>query len=151
MVASRYYLDYRTMKLFQGCFGGEGAESATLEHLCRMLSDAQARETRESQDDKTQTETCRQNQEESGCNCVRWLVCVCVCCGLGDQSKRIAPASERRAQGLQNSYIFQPGPNSDGAHCRLTSGMLHSIAHYGMRYHGIASDRSNFDSLDATM
>ncbi|CAM9807850.1 unnamed protein product, partial [Scytosiphon promiscuus] len=41
MVASRYYLDYRTMKLFQGCFGGEGGESATLEHLCRMLSDAQ--------------------------------------------------------------------------------------------------------------
>lgn len=41
MVASRYYLDYRTMKLFQSCFGGEGGESATLEHLCRMLSDAQ--------------------------------------------------------------------------------------------------------------
>ncbi|CAM9493706.1 unnamed protein product [Ectocarpus sp. 12 AP-2014] len=41
MVASRYYLDYRTMKLFQSCFGGKGGESATLEHLCRMLSDAQ--------------------------------------------------------------------------------------------------------------
>lgn len=41
MVASRYYLDYRTMKLFQGCFGGEGGESATSEHLCRLLADAQ--------------------------------------------------------------------------------------------------------------
>lgn len=45
MVASRYYLDYRTMKLFQGCFGAEGGESATLEDLCRMLADAQVGQT----------------------------------------------------------------------------------------------------------
>lgn len=41
MVASRYYLDYRTMKLFQGCFGGDGGDEATLEDLCRLLADAQ--------------------------------------------------------------------------------------------------------------
>lgn len=41
MVASRYYLDYRSMKLFRDFFGGPGGENATLEHLCRLLADAQ--------------------------------------------------------------------------------------------------------------
>lgn len=45
MVASRYYLDYRTMKLFRACFGGPTGDSSTLEDLCRLLADAHVRTT----------------------------------------------------------------------------------------------------------
>ncbi|CAM9363686.1 unnamed protein product [Sphacelaria rigidula] len=41
MIAGRYYLDYRTMKLFQSSLGDEQVELTTVEHLCRLLADAQ--------------------------------------------------------------------------------------------------------------
>lgn len=44
MIAGRYYLDYRTMKLFQSSLGDEQVELTTVEHLCRLLADAQVHE-----------------------------------------------------------------------------------------------------------